>query len=320
MSFCGSGLLPPSLVLSALASVLDPPPRLFCCSLPSPVQDAAEGKKVLEFVMRFLDGRNRWLGSPVVETSVAVLQQACEQEHQRYLLFSTLLRHVAAAEQLAPTERAAVLALAVAEGKQLESGLAAPALLLALRELPAVIASSIDNLAEDVPPMPAALPPATPPATTLASPPAHEQLLEGPAAGSDAAAAGVAAAGQEIELPRLRHLRHARPTAVAEAAAAGAPANLQLQVLAAVSQLAQQVQDCTQLAEAVGSTVTRLRGAAPISTAALQCCVAAAQAAQLVPPKVRAAEPGSLRPRQRLPGVGCASSLVNPRLLPGSKR
>ena len=67
-------------------------------SLPCPAalpQDAAEGKKVLEFVVRFLDAHGRWLGGPVVETCMAVLQQACEEEHQRYLLFSTLLRHVA---------------------------------------------------------------------------------------------------------------------------------------------------------------------------------------------------------------------------------
>ena len=239
--------------------------------------------------MRFLDGRHRWLGSAVAETSIAVMQQACEQEHQRYLLFSTLLRHVATAEQLTPAERAAVLALAVTEGRQLEAGLAAPALLLALRELPAVIASSHGSLREDVPPMPAEREPATPPATTLAPPPAHEQQQGAAAASGNAAATAAPAAQQEVELPRLQHLRHVSPTAAA--AAAAAPADLQPQVLAAISQLAQQVQDCTQLVEAVGSTITRLRGAAPISTAALQCCMVAAQAVQLVPPKVRGTEP-----------------------------
>ncbi|KAL4418649.1 hypothetical protein ABPG77_011399 [Micractinium sp. CCAP 211/92] len=247
-------------------------------------RDAAEGKKVLEFVMRFLDGHHRWLGSSVVETSIAVLQQACEQEHQRYLLFSTLLRHVATAEQLAPAERAAVLALAVAEGRQLEAGLAAPALLLALRELPAVIASSHGGHKEDMPPMPAAPPPAAPQAASTVLPPAREQQEEAVAASRTAAATRAPAAQQEVELPRLQHLRHVSPTAAAGTAAA--PPSLQLQVLAAISQLARQVQDCTQLLEAVGSTVTRLRGAAPISTAALQCCVAAAQAVQLVPPKM----------------------------------
>ncbi len=237
--------------------------------------------------MRFLDGHHRWLGSSVVETSIAVLQQACEQEHQRYLLFSTLLRHVATAEQLAPAERAAVLALAVAEGRQLEAGLAAPALLLALRELPAVIASSHGGHKEDMPPMPAAPPPAAPQAASTVLPPAREQQEEAVAASRTAAATRAPAAQQEVELPRLQHLRHVSPTAAAGTAAA--PPSLQLQVLAAISQLARQVQDCTQLLEAVGSTVTRLRGAAPISTAALQCCVAAAQAVQLVPPKVRAA-------------------------------
>mgnify|MGYP001810608860 CR=1 FL=1 len=36
----------------------------------------------------------------------------------------------------------------------------------------------------------------------------------------------------------------------------------------------------------VGSTISKQRGAAPISTATLQCCVAAAQAVQFATPKV----------------------------------
>lgn len=211
---------------------------------------------MLEFVMRYLDAGGRWLGTPVLETSAAVLQQACEQEHQRYLLFSSLLRHVVAAEQLTPAERGAVLRLAVHESRQLEAALAAPALLLALRELPAVIASH-GGPGQQVPPMP---PPSTPPrAAPLGAAP------DG----------GAPAAQQELEL-------------VAVAAGTAAPASLQPQVLAAVEQLARRVEDSGQLLEAVASTVAKLRGAAPISTAALQCCVAAGQAVAFAAPKVRA--------------------------------
>ena len=290
---------------SCLASHI--PPTTSHHPPPTSHQDAAEGKKVLEFVMRFLDRQHRWLGSPVAGTSIAVLQAACEQEHQRYLLFSTLLRHVAVAEQLSPAERAAVLQLAVQESGQLEPGLAAPALLLALRELPAVIATHA-GAGEEVPPMPQLGPLPLP----LPATPAVGQALEAAADGAVAAAgdtpmngtvAGGAAAAaaatavpgslQQLELATLRGAPNAAAAAdsaaaaAAAAAARGAPVDLQPQVLAAVQQLAVRVEDSGQLLEAIGSTVTKLRGQAPISTAALQCCVAAGQAAQHLAPRVR---------------------------------
>lgn len=254
--------------------------------------------------MRFLDRQHRWLGSPVAGTSIAVLQAACQQEHQRYLLFSTLLRHVAVAEQLSPAERAAVLQLAVQESGQLEPGLAAPALLLALRELPAVIATHADA-GEEVPPMPQLGPlplPATPavgealeaaadgPAAVAGDAPMNGTAAGGAAA---AAAAAVPSSLQQLELATLRGAPNAAAAAdsaaaaAAAAAARGAPVDLQPQVLAAVQQLAVRVEDSGQLLEAIGSTVTKLRGQAPISTAVLQCCVAAGQAAQHLAPRVR---------------------------------
>jgi hypothetical protein len=219
-------------------------------------QDAAEGKKVLEFVMRFLDGQRRWLGSPVLEAALAVLRAACQQEHQRYLLFSTLLRHGAAAQALAPEERAAVLALAVGEGEQLEAGLAAPALLAALRELPALLAAAGGEPGADPPHMPPQQ--AWPPLGSAPQSPA----------------------GQELELAAVPAGRAVRGAAPAP------PADLQARVLAAVGRLAARVEDGVTLLEAVSGTVGRLRGAAPISTATLQCCVAAAQAAQPTLPSV----------------------------------
>ncbi|KAI3435863.1 hypothetical protein D9Q98_001921 [Chlorella vulgaris] len=229
-------------------------------------RDAAEGKKVLEFVMRFLDQERRWLGSPVLETSMAVLQAACQQEHQRYLLFSSLMRHVAAAPSLMLRERAAVLRLAVHESRQLEQALAAPALLLALRELPAVIASHGDTPAADVPPMPSLLP-ATPPRPASRSP-------------------AQPGAQQELQLAEL--------TAAGHAEGGGGDVSLQAQVLEAVGQLAARVQDSTQLLEVVSGTLGKLRGSAPISTAALQCCVAAGQAVQsAAPPQMSEAALGA---------------------------
>jgi hypothetical protein len=60
------------------------------------LQDAAEGKKVLEFLMRYLDGSgSSWLGGPVLEAGMGIMRQACAEEHQRYMLYSSLMRHVA---------------------------------------------------------------------------------------------------------------------------------------------------------------------------------------------------------------------------------
>jgi hypothetical protein len=221
------------------------------------LQDAAEGRKVLEFVMRFLDGGGRWLGSGVAEASLAVLQAACEAEHQRYLLFSCLLRHAATADTLAPAERAAVLRLAVAESGQLEAGLAAPALLLALRELPLVIAAQGGPLGL-VPPM-AQLQPIAP---------------EG-----DGGTAGPAL--RDVQLAPLP--AKARAAVAAGTSGSGGGADLHSQVLAAVRPLAAAVEDGLQLLEVVAGTVSKLRGPAPASTAALQCCMAAAQVQHATP-------------------------------------
>lgn len=248
--------------------------------------------------MRFLDGHARWLGSPVAETSLAVLQQACEAEHQRYLLFSSLLRHVGAAEALAPAERAAVLDLALGEARQLEAGLAAPALLLALRELPPVIAAHAGGGHGEVPPMPAAsalpLPPPAPAAAAAAAAAAVAVDAADDEATSPAAAAAVPGSAQEVELARVATTPVATTPALATAADRYRAVDLQPLVLAAVQRLALRVEDSGQLLEAVGSTVTKLRGAAPISTAGLQCCVAAAGALTHLAPRVsRAAARGA---------------------------
>lgn len=55
-----------------------------------------------------------------------------DDEQQRYVLFSTLLRHARGAG-LAPAERAAVLRLAAAQGRAVGPALAPLALVLALR-------------------------------------------------------------------------------------------------------------------------------------------------------------------------------------------
>lgn len=58
--------------------------------------------------------------------------QVCAEEHQRYLLFSSLLRHTASGS-ISTVQQAALVNLAAAEGRALEAGLASPALVLAIK-------------------------------------------------------------------------------------------------------------------------------------------------------------------------------------------
>lgn len=103
-------------------------------------RDAAEGKKVLQFLIGFLDQKpDRWLGSPALEYGMELMREACTQEHQRYLLASLLFAHTGIshdAAELTAKHRMAVLQQALIDSSVLEEGLAAPALLLSLQELP----------------------------------------------------------------------------------------------------------------------------------------------------------------------------------------
>ena len=68
--------------------------------------------------MRYLDGAPaRWAGGPVLEAGVGIMRQACAEEHQRYLLFSSLMRHVAAPGARAVSGRAGGRAV----GRQMSS-------------------------------------------------------------------------------------------------------------------------------------------------------------------------------------------------------
>lgn len=72
-------------------------------------------------------GCARWLVS-----EQAKAMQVCAEEHQRYLLFSSLLRHTGISG-MSSAQQAALVDLAAAEGRALEGGLASPALVLAVK-------------------------------------------------------------------------------------------------------------------------------------------------------------------------------------------
>ena len=64
--------------------------------------------------------------------SVWLPLQVCAEEHQRYLLFSSLLRHTSSSG-MGSSQQVALVELATAEGTVLEGGLASPALVLAVK-------------------------------------------------------------------------------------------------------------------------------------------------------------------------------------------
>jgi hypothetical protein len=111
-------------------------------------RDAAEGKKVLEFLFRYLDQMpDRWLGGPALDVGLGVMRDACSQEHQRFLLTSALIVHVGAAKGLNATQRIAILEQAMKDAANLEQSMAPSALLQALQELP----KALDSVAQQQP-------------------------------------------------------------------------------------------------------------------------------------------------------------------------
>jgi hypothetical protein len=58
-------------------------------------RDAAEGRKVLEFLLRFLDDKPiRWQGGPAVAFGLGVMRDACTHEQQRLMMAAALISHV----------------------------------------------------------------------------------------------------------------------------------------------------------------------------------------------------------------------------------
>ena len=68
--------------------------------------------------------------------------QVCAEEHQRYLLFSSLLRHTGSSS-MELSQQTALVDLAAAEGRALEGGLASPALVLAVKVGPVATVATL---------------------------------------------------------------------------------------------------------------------------------------------------------------------------------
>ena len=101
-------------------------------------RDSAEGRRVIEILLRFLNSRERWLTleqNGVAKVAMNIIRNACEKEHQRFTLYSALVEH-ASSPGLTDAERAVIVQLAAHEGQLLEAPLMAPALRLALYNFP----------------------------------------------------------------------------------------------------------------------------------------------------------------------------------------
>lgn len=115
-------------------------------------RDAAEGRKVLEFLLRFLDDKPvRWQGGPAVTFGLGVMRDACTHEQQRLMMAAALIGHVSSVgpaggerqagsmkAKLTAQARSAVLTQAMKDALSIDtsSTVAAPLLLLALQEYP----------------------------------------------------------------------------------------------------------------------------------------------------------------------------------------
>lgn len=126
-------------------------------------RDAAEGRKVLEFLLRFLDDKPvRWQGGPAVTFGLGVMRDACTHEQQRLMMAAALISHVSSVgsapianqsranirkTKLTAQARSAVLTQAMKDALSVDasSTVAAPLLLLALQELPKALLLPASN-------------------------------------------------------------------------------------------------------------------------------------------------------------------------------
>jgi hypothetical protein len=185
---------------------------------------------------------------------------------------------------LSAEQRIAVLLQAVQDGLLLEQALAAPALLLALKELPPVMHQHAEQ------------------GQAAAG---HATVTFFAAAGPASTAAGAVAAPTNGTAPQAQQAQQQQQVELVPRqptpAAAAAPASgigdsggtLRAAVLTSVGQLAGCVGEAGPLLEVIASTVSRLVGPQGASTATLECCIAAAEALQGMPEEVGRQQGGS---------------------------
>lgn len=102
-------------------------------------KDAQAGRNVIECLLRYLDKGGHWANSSSLRnTAIGITRKVCAEEHQRYLLFSSLLRHTSSSGT-GVGQQVALVELAAAEGRGLEGGLASPALVLAIKDLTPIL-------------------------------------------------------------------------------------------------------------------------------------------------------------------------------------
>lgn len=99
-------------------------------------KDAIEGRRLLQFLMQYLDAvPSRWLGGPALATGLESFRRASDDQDQRYVVFSTLVRHAGRATALPPDARAAVISQALQDALALNPVLLPAALMLIIQEV-----------------------------------------------------------------------------------------------------------------------------------------------------------------------------------------
>ena len=102
--------------------------------------DPAEGRRVVEIILEFLDSKpSRWLGGPVMDACLMVLREGYKESFKRYLLVSMFFTHAGESSALEAAHRTKIISEALKDSEVLEPN--ATALLVALRELPGALMS-----------------------------------------------------------------------------------------------------------------------------------------------------------------------------------
>jgi hypothetical protein len=64
----------------------------------SGMQDAAEGKRVVQSLLSYLDRQHQWLGGHVLDTALAIMRRTAGDEQRAYGLYLALLKHATGAK------------------------------------------------------------------------------------------------------------------------------------------------------------------------------------------------------------------------------
>jgi len=107
-------------------------------------QDSTTRRRVLMCMFRYIDSQQLWSNPDRVEACLSILRSSCTEDHQYFVLFSSLIRHLSS-QRLSTVDRATLIKFAAAEGELQRSAFSSPCLVFALSELPKYLPQPADS-------------------------------------------------------------------------------------------------------------------------------------------------------------------------------